>query len=119
MDENERDFDLFFDTLNLSYEYREYFRKRNVTSLEDLQQLVALTDYHATRDLDEFRRKLADEQENLALSGFKTPVSLINQRKMEIMIEKLGKDYPSPTRVDFEDGSYYLGELASTNLVLV
>ena len=109
MDENERDLELFLDTLNLTIEYREYFRKRNVTSLEDLQQLVALADYHATRDLDDFARKLADEQENLALSGFKTPLSLIQQRKIEIMIAKLGKEYPSPTRVDFEDGSYYLG----------
>ena len=115
MDENERDLELFLDTLKLSPDYREFFRKRNVTSLDDLQQVVALTNYHATRDLDDFARKLADEQENLALCGFKTPISLIEQRKIEIMIEKLGKDYPSPKRVDFEDGSYYLGTKSITN----
>lgn len=107
---------LFLKSLNLSEEYQAYFTKRNVKSIDDLQQLVGLTDYQASTELTSFALKLADERENLTLDGFKTPLSLVQQRKMEIMISKLDAvEYCKPRREDYDDGvSYYMGYFEGT-----
>lgn len=99
---------LFLNTLKLSKEYMDYFMRRNVRDIIDMQQVVALTDYHADTELTAFAVKLADQKENLSLDGFRTPMSILEQVKVQKMI-RLTNSFPKPVRSDFKDGSYYIG----------